>query len=46
MEKRVLGRTGWNVTVISFGAIKLPRASQEECTEVLNRALDLSLIHI
>jgi len=43
MEKRVLGRTGWNVTVISFGAIKLPRASQEECTEVLNRALDLGV---
>jgi predicted aldo/keto reductase-like oxidoreductase len=43
MEKRVLGRTGWEVTAISFGAIKLPRASQRECTEVLNRALDLGI---
>lgn len=43
MEKRVLGRTGWEITVISFGAIKLPRASKGEATEVLNRALDLGI---
>jgi len=43
MERRVLGRTGWEVSAISFGAIKLPRASQKECTEVLNRALDLGI---
>ncbi len=40
MERRTLGRTGWEVSVISFGAIKLPRASQSECTEVLNKAID------
>ena len=43
MEKRVLGRTDWEVSAISFGAIKLPRARQKECTEVLNRALDLGV---
>jgi len=43
MERRILGRTGWEVSAISFGAIKLPRASQKECTEVLNRALDLGI---
>ena len=43
MEKRILGRTGWAVSAISFGAIKLPRASQRECTEVLNKALDLGI---
>lgn len=43
MERRILGRTGWEVSAISFGAIKLPRANQEECTTVLNRALDLGI---
>ena len=43
MERRILGRTGWEVSAISFGAIKLPRSSQKECTEVLNRALDLGI---
>ena len=43
MEKRVLGRTGWEVSAISFGGIKLPRARQKQCTEVLNKALDLGI---
>ena len=46
MEKRVLGRTGWEVSAISFGAIKLPRARQKQCTEALNRALDLGINYI
>ncbi len=41
MIRRTLGRTGWKVSVISFGAIKLPRISQAECDLLLNRALDL-----
>ncbi len=40
MEKRTLGRTGWSVSAISFGAIKLPRISLNECDSLLNRALD------
>jgi predicted aldo/keto reductase-like oxidoreductase len=43
MEKRVLGRTGWNVSTIGFGGIKLPRISQRECDVLLNRALDLGI---
>ena len=40
MEKRILGETGWSVSAISFGAIKLPRISLKECEILLNRALD------
>ena len=40
MEKRILGRTGWAVSVIGFGAIKLPRVGVKECADLLNRALD------
>ncbi len=40
MKKRILGRTGWAVSVISFGAIKLPRIGGRECAVLLNRALD------
>lgn len=43
MEKRVLGRTGWPVSVIGFGAIKLPRIGTKECGRLLNRALDLGI---
>ena len=40
MQKRILGRTGWEISVISFGAIKLSRLSQKECDILLNRAID------
>jgi predicted aldo/keto reductase-like oxidoreductase len=43
MEKRILGRTRWEVSTIGFGAIKLPRISQKECDLLLNRALDLGI---
>jgi predicted aldo/keto reductase-like oxidoreductase len=40
MNRRKLGKTGWDVSVMSFGAIKLPRLSQRACDVILNRALD------
>jgi len=40
MEKRVLGGTGWAISVIGFGGIKLPRIGLQECETLLNRALD------
>ena len=40
MEKRILGKTGWALSVIGFGAIKLPRIGVKECENLLNRALD------
>jgi predicted aldo/keto reductase-like oxidoreductase len=43
MKTRSLGRTGWDISVISFGAIKLPRLSQKECDILLNQAIDLGI---
>jgi predicted aldo/keto reductase-like oxidoreductase len=43
MAKRILGRTGWKISVIGFGAIKLPQISQKECDSLLNRAIDLGI---
>ncbi|MBI5967820.1 MAG: aldo/keto reductase [Deltaproteobacteria bacterium] len=43
MQKRILGRTGWPVSVISFGAIKLPRIGMKEGEILLNRALDMGI---
>lgn len=40
MLKRILGKTGWALSVIGFGAIKLPRLNKEEAQELLHRALD------
>lgn len=40
MQKRILGKTGWALSVIGFGAIKLPRIGVKECENLLNRALD------
>jgi predicted aldo/keto reductase-like oxidoreductase len=40
MEKRTLGRTGWDLSVIGFGAIKLSGISQKECDLLLNQAID------
>jgi aryl-alcohol dehydrogenase-like predicted oxidoreductase len=33
MQKRILGRIGWAVSVIGFGAIKLPRVGMKECED-------------
>jgi len=43
MQKRTLGKTGWAVSVIGFGAIKLPRIGMRESDVLLNRALDLGI---
>jgi predicted aldo/keto reductase-like oxidoreductase len=40
MEKRTLGKTGWEISVIGFGAIKLPLVSMKECEILLNQAID------
>jgi predicted aldo/keto reductase-like oxidoreductase len=43
MEKRTLGKTGWELSVIGFGAIKLPHISQKECEILLNQAIDAGI---
>ena len=40
MQKRTLGKTGWDISAISFGAIKLSRLSQGEVDFLLNQAID------
>jgi len=40
MQKRTLGKTGWDFSVIGFGAIKLPLISRKESEILLNRAID------
>ena len=40
MQKRTLGKTGWEISVIGFGAIKLPLISHKECEILLNKAID------
>ena len=40
VQKRILGKTGWEISIIGFGAIKLPLISQRACDVLLNRALD------
>jgi predicted aldo/keto reductase-like oxidoreductase len=43
MQYRRLGKTDLQVSVIGFGAIKLPQVAQDVATEALNRALDLGI---
>ena len=40
MRRTKLGKTGVEVSVVGFGAIKLPDLSEEQACAVLNRALD------
>jgi predicted aldo/keto reductase-like oxidoreductase len=40
MQTKTLGKTGWKLSVIGYGAIKLPRISQNECDILLNKAID------
>lgn len=43
MQKRVLGRTGMEVSVIGLGGIPIIRASKSEGVRVVKRALDLGI---
>jgi len=43
MMKRRLGKTGLMVSIIGFGAIKLPLVDKKTSHETLNRALDLGI---
>ena len=43
MQYRPLGKTGMNVSVIGFGAIKLPEISEEEAIKAINRAIELGI---
>ena len=40
VQKRILGKTGWKISVVGFGAIKLPLLTQKECDVLLHSALD------
>jgi predicted aldo/keto reductase-like oxidoreductase len=43
MIKRLLGKTGWKISVIGFGAIKLPQLTEKQCDILLNSAIDLGI---
>jgi predicted aldo/keto reductase-like oxidoreductase len=43
MHKRQLGKTGFEVTPVGFGGIKLPHVSEDAAAEALNTALDLGI---
>lgn len=43
MQKRRLGRTELDVSVIGFGGIKLPGVQKDDAVSIINRALDLGI---
>jgi len=43
MRKRRLGRTGLDVSIIGFGAIKLPGVQRDNAVRIINRSLDLGV---
>jgi predicted aldo/keto reductase-like oxidoreductase len=43
MQKRTLGRTGLEVSIVSYGCIKLPQIDEELAAACLNLALDLGV---
>jgi len=43
MRYKQLGKTGMKVSILGFGAIKLPQINFKEADETLNRAMDLGI---
>jgi len=46
MEYRPFGQTGLDVSVLGFGAMRIPDKPEDEVAELLNRALDLGITYI
>ena len=46
MRYKELGKTRMKVSLLGFGAIKLPQISFKEADSTLNRALDLGISFI
>jgi predicted aldo/keto reductase-like oxidoreductase len=46
MKKKALGKTGLEVSIIGFGAIKLPNIPAEEAVKIINKALDMGVNYI
>ena len=46
MEKRKLGRTGYEITPLSYGAMELKWLHEKEAVATLNRVLDLGINYI
>ena len=46
MEKRKLGKTGLEVSIVSYGCIKLPQIEADLAAECLNLGLDLGITFV
>lgn len=46
MQKRKLGKTGLDVSIIGFGGIKLPGVQKDDAVKIINRAVDLGVNYI
>lgn len=46
LPKRPLGRTGYDVTIVSLGGVKYNQRSEAHAVEVVNRAIDLGINYI
>lgn len=46
MKKRLLGKTGLEVSIIGFGSIKLPLIDSDDAVRIVNKALDMGVNYI